>query len=818
MIHLNQDLRYAVRSLSRAPMFTSAVLMTLALGIGANTAIFSVINAVLLRPLPYRDAERLVFIWSTSDAFSRTNLTPGRFIDFQERLIGVSDVAGISHISFTLTGPFDPERLTGSSVSSNFFDVLGVPALLGDPFHAGHAGDRDIVLSYGLWNRRFAADRQIVGREIVVNGTSRRVVAVMPAEFEWPVVTGAGSSNAGSPQLWVPAARHDIPRLMSDDPGQDLAANRSTGYLRAVARLKDGVTIDQAQRKAGALAGRLALEYPQTDAGRGAALQPLREQFFGIVREPLLVLLVAVTFVLTIASANAAGLLLGRATARRREIAVRLALGASRGRIVRQLLTESAVLAIGGAAFGLLMGHWATSWLVALAPEGILRLQDSGIDATVLGFTFGITALTTILFGMLPAWQVSGGAPGAEVGSGARSSASGGTTRARDVLVTSQVAVSLVLLVGAGLLLRSFATLSRVDTGLDTRKLLTFDIFLGGARAEEESRRAPFYDELLRELRALPGVRAAGAAVTLPIGGDDFATRFTIEGRSAPPGQEPSAGYQVVTPGYFDAIGMTIRTGRDFHTSDTADSPRVAIINQTLARQQWPGVDPVGRRLRLSQASTDPWIRIVGVVSDIRHLGPAAAPRPEIFEAHTQSPFSFMAFVVRTAGDPYALLPSIRAAVARLDPAQPVSGVGTMDEHLARSLARDRFVLTLTTSFGALALVLAAVGIYGLMAHTVTQRTRELAIRSALGAQRAALMRLVVVKALALATTGVTIGIAAALLLTRLLTGLLFGIASYDPTTYATVGLLLLSVGLAAALIPARRATSIDPIQALRAE
>jgi putative ABC transport system permease protein len=819
MNQLRQDLRYAVRSLARAPMFTAAVLVTLALGIGANTAIFSVVNVVLLRPLPFRDAEQLVFIWSTSEAFQRTNLTPGRLIDFRQQMTSISDLAGISHISFNLTGQFDPERVVGSSVSSNFFDVLGVAPLLGDTFHAGRADPFEVVLSYGLWNRRFGTDPQIIGREVVINGTRRRVAAVMPAVFEWPAVTGTGSSNAGSPQLWVPAARHDVPRMLRDDPDQDLAANRSTGYLRAVARLKEGVTIDRARREADALASRLAEEHPRTDAGRGAAIQPLRDQFFGIVREPLLVLFAAVTFVLAIACANAASLLLGRATARRKEIAVRLALGAGRGRIVRQLLTEAAVLALASAGLGLLVAGWAASWLVAMAPEGTLRLRGSGIDGPVLGFTLGLTGLSALLFGIIPAWQASSSAPAGEIsGGGFRASAGLRATRARDLLVASQICVSLVLLTGAGLLLRSFSTLSRVDTGIDTRGLLAFDLFLSGARAENVSRRAPFYDDVLRELRALPGVRAAGAAVTLPIGGDDFATTFTIEGRASAPGQEPTAGYQIVTPGYFGAIGMSIRSGRDFDSSDTADRPRVVLINETLARQQWPGEDPVGRRIRLSPDSADPWITIVGVVSDIRHLGPAVTPRPEIFEVHTQSPFSFMAYVVRTTGDPHALVPAIRAAVARLDPQQPVSGVRTMDEHLARSLARPRFMSTLTAAFAMLALLLAGVGLYGLMAHTVAQRAREIAIRSALGAQRGALVRLVLAKALALSAAGMTAGTIAAVLLTRLLTRLLFEVDPLDPATYATVALLLLSVAVASSLIPARRAASIDPIQTLRAE
>ena len=813
-----QDVVYAIRSLRRTPAFTAAALLTLALGIGANTAIFSVINAVLLRPLPYATSDQLVFVWSSTGTFPRAPLTPGRLIDFREQMSTLSAVAGISHLSFTLTGQGDPERISGSSVSSNFFDLLGVRPLLGDTFHAGRVDDRDVVLSYGLWNRRFGSDRQIVGREIVLNGSTRRVAAVMPRVFEWPSITGTGASNAGGPELWIPGARHDVPRMPRDDAHQDLSADRGTGYLRALARLKDGVTVEQAQREAESIAQRMAAQFPRTDSGRGAVVQTLREQFFGVVRQPLLVLMAAVIFVLAIACANAASLLLGRASARRREIAVKLALGAGSGRIVRQLLTEAMVLSLGGAAAGLLIAWWARAWLVAMAPEGLLRLGTSRLDPFVLVFTLGVALATGLLFGVIPAWQVSRTTPGEDMAdNGPRGSAGRRATRARDALVAVQIGVSLVLLVGAGLLLRSFATLSRVDTGIDTRHLLAFDVVLSGARAQDASRRAPFYDEVLNALRALPGVRAAGAAVTLPIGGDDFSAPFAVEGRPAPsPADEPTAGYQIVTPGYFGAMGMSVQSGRDFRPSDTGDGARVALVNETLARQQWPGVDAVGRRLRIGRNPAAPWMTVIGIVSDIRHLGPATAPRPEIYEVHTQSPFSFMAFVVRTSSDPRAFVPSIRAAVTGLDPAQPISGVRTMDEHLARSLARPRFMSVLTAAFGALALVLAVVGLYGLMAHSVTQRTRELAIRSALGARPVDVMRLVLGKALSLALIGVVLGTLAAMQVARLLTGMLYGVTTADPVTYTGAAALLIVVALVAGAVPSVRAARIDCTQALR--
>ena len=813
-----QDLSYGVRSLMRTPAFTCVALVTLALGIGANTAIFSVIHGVLLKPLPYRDADRLVFVWSSASAFPRAPLTPGRLIDFREQLSSVTDLAGISHISLNLTGSGEAERLSGSSVSSNFFDILGVPALLGDPFHGGRADDRDVVLSYGLWKRRFGGDPGIVGREITINAAARRIVAVMPAEFEWPAITGAGSSNGGAPELWIPAARNDVPRMPRDDPHQDLSANRSAGYLRAVGRLKPGASLADAQRESEMLANRFADLYPRTDSGRGAVVQPMRDQFFGSVRQPLFVLVGAVVFVLAIACANAASLLLGRASSRRREIAVRLAIGASRGRIVKQLLTESAILSLAGAALGLMVASSARASLVSLAPAGILRLEATRLDPAVLLFTLGLGLCTGLIFGLVPAWQASRLVSSEDLGDGGSRSSSGRrATRSRDLLVAAQVAIALVLLVTAGLLIRSFSTLSRVDTGIDPRNLLAFDIFLSGSRAARPVQQVAFYNDLLRELRALPGVRSAGAAVTLPIGGDDFATTFFVEGKPVPPpSDEPSAGYQIVTPGYFDAIGMRIRAGRDFTESDTRESSAVVIVNETLARQHWSGADPVGRRLRVGRGPSDPWMTVVGVVSDIRHLGPAKAPRPELYEVHTQSPFSFMAFVVRTEGDPYGAVPSIRAAVARLDAAQPVSGVRSMEEHLTRSLSRPRFMSTLTSAFAALALTLAVIGLYGVIAYSVTQRTREIAIRAALGARPVDVLRLVIGKALALAGAGIAAGIAAAAVLARLLTGLLYGVTATDPATYLSVAALLMSVAIVSGALPAMRAVRIDGARALK--
>jgi predicted permease len=812
-----QDLSYAVRSLRRTPAFAAVALVTLALGIGANTAIFSVINSVLLRPLPFRDADRIVFLWSTS-AGQSTTLPPQRLIDFRERLTTLDGVAGISHLSVNVTGGGEPERVSASSVSSSFFDVLGVNPILGDVFHTNRADADEVVLSHGLWIRRFGSDRAIVGRTITLNGRARRVAAVMPADFTWPAITARGSSNAPPPELWIPGAGHDIPRTPSDDPNQNLSADRRTGFLRAVGRVKAGATIAQAQAEIDTLTARLSVEHPREDATLGAFVQPLREQLFGAVRQPLLILMGAVGCVLAIACANAAGLLLGRATARRREIAMRLALGAGRDRIVRQLLTESMVLAFGGAAAGLLVAWWARSTLLAIAPANVPRLGDAGMDGTVLAFTLVVTIVTGIVFGIVPAWQVSTGSLTSDLSDGqVRGSAGPRGSRTRDVLVAVQIAVALVLLVGAGLLVRSFTTLTRVDVGIATANLLTFDLVLSGQRAAVPPARIAFYTETLDAIRALPGVREAGAAVTLPIGGDDFNTQYTVEGRPIPtPAEQPSAGFQIVTPSYFATMGIPLVSGRDFHASDAHDAQPVAIVNETLARRQWPNENPLGKRIRIGRDESNPWMTIVGLVGDIRHLGPATPPRAELYQPFTQNPFSWMAFVVRTTGDPRSVVAPIRSAIARLDPMQPISRVSTMQEHVERSLARPHFMSTLIAAFGGLALLLSIVGIYGVMAYSVSQRTREIAIRAALGARRSDVLRLVLVKALWLSVAGIVAGLSASAAMTGILADQLFGVTPADPTTYAIVVSALIVVALAAGAIPAARAMRIDAATALK--
>lgn len=811
---MRRDLAYTLRSLKKSPAFTAIAVLTLGLGIGANTAIFSVINSVLLRPPAYQQSERLVFLWSSSSSLPRQPLTPARLFDFREQLTSVNAIAGISQIPLNLSGNGEPERLDASSVSSSFFDILGVPALLGDPFHTGRADDRAVVLSYGLWARRFGSDPAIIGHQITLNGTQRTVVAVMPRRFEWPAIATM-PSRASGPQLWIPGALRDLPRTPSDRADQDLSTNRTAGYVRAIARLKDGVTIEQAQREADMIAARIGDAHPDTDGGHGASIVALRTQFYGPMQRTLLILVGAVTLVLAIACANVASLLLGRGTARRKEIAIRLALGATRARVARQMLIESIALALAGGACGLVMAWWAQSSLIALGPPEFLGVSNARIDAWVLVFTAALSMATGVVFGVVPSIQVAGDSVTGDLhDGGARASTGPRSTRTREALVTLQLAVSLVLLVGAILLIRSFSALVHVDTGIATHSLLTFNLFLSGPRAASATLQTAFYEQALERIRSLPDVAAAGAAVTLPIGGDDFSASYTIQGRAVARGHEPSAGYQVVTPGYFAATRIPIVAGRDVNTSDVRDSAPVVLINQTLAQREWPGQDPIGQHMRVGADGS--WMTIVGVVGDVRHMGPATAPRPEFYQPYTQRSFSFMAFVVRTRHDPASVASSIRSEILQMDPAQPISNVASMDEHVDRALSRPRFMSTLIGVFGALALALSIVGVYGVMAYSVTQRTREIAIRIALGARAASVIGMILSKTAQLTIVGLAIGVTGAIALSRVLSGLLFAVRPWDLPTFLAASLLLGAAALTAGAIPAIRATRIDSIEVLK--
>jgi putative ABC transport system permease protein len=811
-IDFGRDVSYAFRGLRRAPGFTAVAVVTLALGIGATTAIFSVVNAALLRPLPFPGQDRLVFLWNRTPAGDPEPLGPGRMLDFSRQMTTFDAVAAIAHIDLTLTAGGEPEVLHGASVSSTFFDVLGARPLLGDPFHGGRADPSAVVLGHGLWTRRFGADLAIVGRTITLNGRQRLVLAVMRPDFVWPFITSRPTIGAG-PDLWIPGGAGDVPRTAVNED-LDMTGNRNAGYIRVVARMKPDATIGQADAEARALGARLSREHPE-DGGRTAMVVSLRDQFYGGIERTLYVMTGAVGFVLAIACANVASLLLGRGAARRRDLALRRALGAARGRLVRQLLTEAVVLSSIGGAAGALAAWWGSVALLRAAPAD-LASGGASFDARVLLFALGVTLVSGVAFGTLPAIQFSRGDLSGALAEG--STRTGGSRRsglARDTLVVAEIAVAIVLLVGAGLLVRSFLALSRVDTGIDTHNLMTFDVKLTGVRAQYQARQVEYYSALQHRLEAVPGVVAAGSAVTLPIGGDDFGTGYLVEGRPLPrPGDEPHAGYQITMPGFFTAMGIPIRSGRDFAATDSHISLPVALVNETLARQHWPGEDPVGRRVRFNDGDT--WMTIVGVVGDIRHSGPAVLPRAELYQPASQRSFPFMAFVVRTAGDPYALARTIRRAAAEVDPSLPLANMKTMDEHVATALARPRFVSTLIASFGGVAVALAIVGIYGVMAWSVAERQREFAIRLALGERRIGLVALVLRKGTWLAIVGAAAGLAGARALTGVLRGLLFGVAPTDPGVFVGSAGLIALVLAAACYLPARRAARVDPAALLR--
>jgi putative ABC transport system permease protein len=808
-----QDLVHAARGLRHAPGFAAVAILTLGLGIGANTAIFSAINTALLRPLPYANGDRLVLIWNTHNG-RNDNLGPGRMLDLKREATSFSGFAGIAHISYTLTGDGDAERIPGSSVSSGFFDVLGAQPLLGQPFHDGAADPSAVVLSYPLWKRRFGSDPSIVGRTITLNGRPRVVMAVMRQDFFWPAIVAQPGVPEG-PQLWVPGGRGDIPRTATDED-RDMTGERTVGYLRAVARLRLGVTLGQARAEMASIGDRLSREHPE-DAGRGATAESLREHFFGPVERPLFVLGVSVVLVLTIACANVAGLLLGRGVARRRDLALRRALGATRGRVIRQLLTEAMMLASAGAIAGVAIAWWGASALGALAPADFMGDRPIAIDARVLWFALAMTIVSGLAFGAMPALQLSRDAlSGALAEGGARSSGTRRARRSRDVLVAAEIAVAVVLLTGSALFVRSFRSLTRVDVGIDTHNLLTFDIALTGERARDPDRRVLFYGDLQQRLLRVPGVRAVGAAVTLPIGGDAFGITYLPEDRRfVDLASLPSAGFQIVTRGYFAAMAIPIESGRDIEPSDTRQSEPIVLVNHRLAREAWPGQDPIGKRLKFNPSDTS-WMRVVGVVGDIRHNGPASPPRPEIYQPDSQRSFPSMAFVVRTAGDPHALVPSLRRALADLDPALPLANARTMDEHVERALAKPKFFSTLIGAFGLLAVALALVGIYAMMAWSVSERRQEFAIRLALGAGGAVVARMVVLRALPLAGIGIAAGLCVARALMGLVAGLLYGVPPDDPVSFAGTAVIVAGVALAASLVPIRRATRIDPAALLR--
>ncbi|MCP9495914.1 MAG: ABC transporter permease [Pyrinomonadaceae bacterium MAG19_C2-C3] len=810
MTTLWQDIKYGARMLLKTPGFTLVAVFALALGIGANTAIFSVVNGVLLKPLPFVEPERITRFYNATTNEPASIAYPD-FQDYANRAQSLQHVAGYLMTGTILRGGDEPERVRGANVSASLFPMLGVNAALGRVFTAEE--DRDgapsvIVISHELWQRRFGGDAGVIGQQIPLGANPKTVIGVMPPNFKFPVATTFPT------EYWLP---------LSESPSvKQQAARRGSIFLDVVASLKPGVSVEGANAELDTIARTLEAQYPNTNTGRRVRLVKLHESLVSDIKPALLVLLGAVGLVLLIACANVANLLLARAAARGKEIAVRTALGASRGRIVRQLLTESLLLALTGGGLGLLLAVWGIDLLVAASPAGVPRLQDVRLDMSVLLFTFGISTLTGVLFGLAPALQASKLDLNHALKEGGRGSTEGGRgSRVRSVLVVTEVALSLVLLVGAGLLIKSFYALLNTDPGYATDRVLTMTLPLSTTKYPQPEDRAQFFQQVLRSVNELPGVEAAGATAQLPLGGSENISSFNIEGRPpAAPGSTPTAGDQTVTPDYFRAMNIPLLKGRTFTEQDTNAAPPVLIVNETFARRHFPNDDPVGKRIIPdSETGSVPPREIIGVVGDARHQDLSSIPYADAYSPYAQNSRATMHIVVRAkTADPNEVAPAVRAAIKELNGDQLIWQTRTMNELVAGNVAPRRFNMILLGVFAAVALMLAAVGIFGVMNYVVTQRTHEIGIRIALGAQTTDVLRLIVAQGMMLALIGVGLGLAGSFAASRVLRTLLYGVSATDPMTFIGVSVLLAVVALLACYIPARRAMKVDPMIALRYE
>jgi putative ABC transport system permease protein len=803
------DLKYGARMLAKSPGFTAVAVIALALGIGANTAIFSVVNAALLRPLPYPDADKLVIVWEKSRRNDQNTINPANFMDWSEQNNVFTDMAATFDRSAVLVGDGEPEEIPAQIATNNLFSLLGVDALLGRTFSPDDGKPeqpRVVILSYGLWQRRFGGDPNIIGRKLNVNRAEAVVIGVMPAGFKWHI--HKGSMTTKTAELWSPFV---ITNEMRTRQGR---------FMTSVARIKPDVTFEQAKAEMNVIAARLEQQYNEFNADWGVNVVPLRTQFTGEFRAALLVLLGAVGFVLLIACANVANLLLSRAAARQKEIAVRVAIGAGRGRIVRQLLTESVLLAAIGGTAGLLLALWGTDLLVSLSPRELADLQQVKISVPVLGFTLAVSLLTGIIFGMAPAFEATRLKLQESLKEGSKN-IGGGTRshRLRSAFVITEVALALVLLVGAGLLVRSFDRLQSVDPGFNAKNVLTMRISLPTRKYDTDRKRIDFFRQAVEQIKALPGVEAAGATNYLPFAGPHSGTIVEIEGRpKLPPGQELETGACVTDANYFGAMQIPLKSGRLFTEQEATEMRHVVVINEAFARKNFPGEDPLGKRVTIYMKEDNVPTEIIGIVGDHKHMGLDSEIEPMSYWPHPEQAFPFMTFVIRTQGDPASIAPAARTVIQTLDGEQPLADVRTMESLLADSVARARFNTLLLTVFAMVALILAAVGIYGVMSYAVTQRTHEIGIRMALGARTSHVLALVVKQGMTLAVVGVGVGLAASFALTRIMSSLLYGVTATDTLTFSLIPFVLASVALLACYIPALRATKVDPMIALRYE
>lgn len=807
-----QDLRYGFRSLLRNRGFCAVAILALALGIGPNTAIFTMVNAVLLKPLPVPEPNRVVMIWGTmlKSGFDQLPVSAADYLDWKNQSHSFSQMSAafaIPEFGLNVSGVGDPERVSAALASKEFLPALGIKPIAGRNFlpeedRAG--GPPAVLISNALWQRRFHSDPAAIGRTLTVDGIPRTVVGVVPHELGEMVAA----------DLWLPTAI---------DPKNPERQDHNYGV---VARLKPGVPLAQARAEMTVIAQRLERAYPATNTGWGITMFPMAEMFTGRIRPVLLILLGAVGLLLLIACANLANLLLARAATREKEIAIRGALGAGKRRIIRQLLTESLVLALAGGALGLILAVWSVRLLRGIIPDMFPMLQHMGVDLPVLAFTLGISLLTGLLFGLVPAWKSSRTDLNTTLKEAAgRSESAGGSHRIRSFLLASEVALAVLLSVSAGLLLRSFVRVVAVNPGVRTSNILTMNLSLPLAKYDTPVKRANFYKNLTERLETLPGVRSAGAVLFLPLRVSILSFRigvdsFEIEGRPPiPAGQQPQADYRPATPGYFKTMGIALRQGRLFDQHDDLDAKRVALVNETMVRKHFTHSNPLGQHILLGGILGAKPLEIVGVVADVKLYGLDNPIEPAIYVPHMQHPGeSSMAVVARTEGDPAAMTAAVRREILKLDPEQPISNVRTMENVLSDSLMLRRVSMMMLMVFASLALTLATVGVYGLTAYAVSRRTHEIGLRVALGASQSQILRLVVVRGLVTSLIGAAIGVAAAFQLTRALAGMLYGVTPTDPLVFAGVPLLLIAVSVAASLAPARKATRIDPLVALRYE
>jgi len=812
---LLRDMRYGIRMLSKRPGFTAVAIIALALGIGANTAVFSVVNTVLLRPLPFAEPDRLVNLWTTraDRGINKMVASYPDFVDWRDQSNSFEQVAAYSEQDFTLTGGDNPSRLGGMVVSSDLFPLLKAQAAVGRTFSADddrNGAPLTAVLSHKLWKQRYNGEASVIGSSVTLNSKSYTVIGVMPEGFQFPV-------QSAPVELWTTFAY-----ALTAAGEESIAEQRGAHFLHVIARLKPGVHSQTARADVEGVAARLSEKYPDTNTGMGASVNPTSEDLVGDVRPALLILMGAVGCVLLIACTNVASLLLARATTRHKEMAIRAALGASRVRVVRQLLTESLVLALAGGAIGLLIALWGTDALVAVSGDELPRAAQIGLDMRVLGFTLLVSLITGVLFGIAPAVYASKTDLNEALKEGGRAGSEGARrNRLRGALVTAEVAIAVVLLTGAGLLIQSLWRLQKVDSGIDTHNVICLEVGLPEVRYTTAQQRE-FYRQLQTRLSSLPGVVAASASFPLPLTNQGMTLSFETEGRPLPRGDRPSSSYRSVSLDFFRTLGMRIVKGRDFNEHDDNKGPDVIVINEAFADRYFPGEDPIGKRIKpgisVETGKSPAWREIVGIVSNTKYRGPKRDFLPEYYVPESQVPLDSMILTVKTVGDPHGIVGAVRDEVRDLDKDLPIYNIHTLDDYLSAAVAQPRLFAVLLAIFAGLALALTTIGLYGVMSYSVAQRTHEIGIRMALGARPANVLRLMVMQGMTVAALGIGFGLATALLVTRVMAGLLFGIGTRDPVTFAAIALIIAGVALGACFVPARRATKVDPMVALRYE